>query len=105
MRDRATAGNLPVLQLQFKLETKDFLDFAHRQPLGRHSVPPRRESRRPYQQIVQRTLYSEGFRVRVHHSGLVVHSFQNLKKVDNIPSESLDNFLRNGWTTSIGTGG
>jgi hypothetical protein len=39
------------------------------------------------------------------HSGDVVHHSGDPKKVDNFPLESLDNFDRNWWTTSNGTGG
>ncbi|MCI0722021.1 MAG: hypothetical protein L0338_24075 [Acidobacteria bacterium] len=68
--------------------------------------------KKTYQQIAQRTLHSERFRDGVHSFRDGVHSFRDGvhlfrsgEKVDNIAPESLDNFLRNRWTTSTGISG
>jgi len=58
-----------------------------------------------YQQIAQRTLHSEKIPAACPSIPDVVHRFRSGEKLDNIAPESLDNFLRNRWTTSTGITG
>jgi hypothetical protein len=61
--------------------------------------------KKTYQQIAQRTLHSEKIPGSCPFIPDVVHLFRSGEKVDNIAPESLDNFLRNRWTTSAGISG
>src|SRR5512134_3780496 len=98
MRDGTTPGNLPVLQLQLKLETKDFFDFAHGQPLGWHSVPPRnnREENLPADCPTHASLRKVSGIVSTH-SGILSTCSAQVKRWTTS--------RRNPWTTSSGIGG
>jgi hypothetical protein len=61
--------------------------------------------KKTYQQIAQRTLRSETIPGLCPLIPDVVHRFRSGEKLDNIAPESLDNFLRNRWTTSPGISG
>ena len=61
--------------------------------------------KKTYQQIAQRTLHSETIPGSYPLIPDVVHRFRSNENVDNIAPESLDNFLRNRWTTSPGISG
>src|SRR5512134_176192 len=64
-----------------------------------------RIEKKTYQQIAQRTLHSETIPGLCPLIPNVVHRFRSSNNVDNIAPESLDNFLRNRWTTSPGISG
>jgi hypothetical protein len=61
--------------------------------------------KKTYQQIAQRTLHSEIIPGSCPLIPDVVHLFRSGEKLDNFTPESLDNFLRNRWTTSAGISG
>jgi hypothetical protein len=61
--------------------------------------------KKTYQQIAQRTLHSELIPGSCPLIPDVVHLLRSGEKVANITPESLDNFLRNRWTTSSGITG
>ena len=81
VRAATTPSNLPVLQSQLKLEAKDFFDFAHGQPLGWHSVPPRnnREENLPADCPTHASLRKDSDMVSTH-SGILSTSSAQVKK-------------------------
>src|SRR5207253_2328251 len=82
------------------------LHFAHGQPQCWHPSPPGRAGVRRYQRLTSAAISSKrGSEILSTDSTIVSTHSDRAGKVVTIASETLDNIVRNRWSTSIGIGG
>lgn len=100
MGDGAAASNLPVGKAEFKLQSKDLLDFTHGQPHIGHVLSPFRwVKEKTLPKIVQPRYEVSGKSIPGNPPliPVICPPSKDLQTVDAFPAESVDDLLRNRW--------